>query len=356
MNTIRACVWSLVLAASSYGQESPAAAPAPLPAPARILVGFTDGRTAVVSLVERTGESFRLRSKLFDGHVEFVASLDDFTPGSRYRLLLADRQPSTHAEHLELAKRVASWRLIEPTAHHLREAIASASGEDAATQQAAVRTWAIDWIESIVRESLTAGDIAEADRRLEMMCSRLADGCAEERVEQLASDIDAARTARESARAKQRQQRLAEQARVEIERRMQPIMRRIETGDARMREAMRNSRRTVQTTKLAEQAVEQWRAAWDAARQLQSRFPDDAALATEIAALGEDLRARSVRASLHAANALTIQSDFRSALEWVDRVAAIDPDNADVREMRRTIQFASAAAGGWGWGWGPARQ
>lgn len=356
MNTIRACVWSLVLAGSCFGQEAPAAAPAAVPAPPRILVGFTDGRTAVVSLVERTGDSFRLRSKLFEGHVEFVASIDEFTPGSRYRLLLADRQPSTHTEHLELAKRVAAWRLIEPTAHHLREAIASAAGPDAASQQAEVRTWAIDWIESIVRESLAAGDIAEADRRLEMMCSRLADGCAEERVEQLAVDIDAARTAREAARAKQRQQRLAEQVRAEIDRRMQPIQRRIETGDARMREAMRNSRRTVQTTRLAEQAVEQWRAAWNAARELQNRFPDDAALATEVAALGEELRARSVRASLHAANALTIQSDFRSALEWVDRVVTIDPDNADARELRRTIQFASAAAGGWGWGWGPARQ
>jgi tetratricopeptide (TPR) repeat protein len=357
MNTIRACVWAVVLAASSVGQDSTAAPPGAAAAPPRILVGFADGRMGVVSLLDRTGDNFRLRSNLFDGYVEFVASIDDFTPGSRYRLSLAHRQPTTHAEHLALAERTAAWRLIEPTAHHLREAIAQASGPEAASLQAEVRNWAIDWIESIVRESLAAGDVAEAGRRLGMMCSRLADGCAEDRIERLAGEIDAARSARDSARAKQRQQRLAEQARAEIERRMQPIQRRIETGDARMREALRNSRRTVQTTRLAEQALEQWRAAWDAARQLQSRFPDDAALATEIAALGEDLRERSVRASLHAANALTIQSDFRSAIEWVDRVVDLDPDNADARELRRTIQFASAAAGGWGWGmgWGPTR-
>jgi len=58
---------------------------------------------------------------------------------------------------------------------------------------------------------------------------------------------------------------------------------------------------------------------------------------------------------LHAANAQTMQSDFRSAMQWVDRALEIDPENAESKELQRTILVASAAAGGWGWGWMPFR-
>jgi len=66
-----------------------------------------------------------------------------------------------------------------------------------------------------------------------------------------------------------------------------------------------------------------------------------------------------IRAALHAANMLTVQSDFKGAMEWANKILAFDPDNAEAKEMVRTIQVAAAAAGDtWGWGWstpgGPA--
>jgi hypothetical protein len=39
-------------------------------------------------------------------------------------------------------------------------------------------------------------------------------------------------------------------------------------------------------------------------------------------------------------------------MDWANRVIAFDPDNAEAKEMVRTIQIAEAAASNqWGWRW-----
>lgn len=358
MNIARHCVLFL-LAGLPLRAQTPAVEPASTPAvaPSRITVTYLDGRATQVEVLELRDNSVRLRSRLYGGSVVHLARLDQFEPMSRYRLLLAAGQPSTYEEHFAVAKATGGWRLLQQTAMHLRSALAAVpEGENAAELQDQVRSWAATWLEGIVQESIAAGDLREAERRLEILCSRLADRCSEERMEELAAQVDGLRQQQESARAQQRQQRLQERERAEIEGRLQPLMAQVEAGDRRMREAMRNARRTVQTTRLAGAALDAYRSAWADAQVLLKRHPDHEALAAELASLAISLQERSVKAALHAANAQTMQSDFRSAMQWVDRALEIDPENGDAKELQRTILVASAAAGGWGWGWLPLRE
>ena len=47
------------------------------------------------------------------------------------------------------------------------------------------------------------------------------------------------------------------------------------------------------------------------------------------------------------------RSGYLGAMDWVRRVLAMDPGNAEAKELQRTIAIAGAAStGGWGWGWG----
>lgn len=354
MNTARHCVLFLLATLPLHAQQPGAdSLPRPTVSSDRITVTYLDGRATTVEVLELRGSSVRVRSQIYGGSVVHLARLDQFEPMSRYRLTLAAGQPTSFEQHFAIAKAAGGWRLLPQTAMHLRSALVAAQeAENAAELQEQVRDWAATWLETIVQESIAAGDLREAERRLEILCSRLADKCSEERVEQLAVEIDALRAKQEAARSQQRQQRLQERERNEIEGRMQPIMAQVEAGDRSMREAMRHARRTVQTTRLAGAAMDAYRAAWVEAQVLLKRYPDHEALAAELAALAISLQERSVKAALHAATAQTMQSNFRSALNWVDRALEIDPENAESKELQRTILVASAAAGGWGWGWG----
>ena len=62
---------------------------------------------------------------------------------------------------------------------------------------------------------------------------------------------------------------------------------------------------------------------------------------------------KSVHAMLQLAEARTTQGDFREALTWVGRVLQQAPTNEAAKELRRTIQIASAASAGWLGGFGP---
>lgn len=341
-----------------YAQTAESAPSAALPGQAeRIQVTYLDGRTTRVEVLELREHKVRLRSHLYGASVVHWAEFDQFEPASRYSLLLAAGRPRSAAEHFAVAKRAGAWRLLDLTAAHLRSALAAAAGEaDAAALQDQVHAWAAAWLEEIVTESIAAGRLREAERRLEILCSRLSERCSEDRLEELAGQVDALRERQEAERQQQRQARLQERTKVDIQARMKPILAQIEAGDRRMREALRNSRRTAQTTRLAGSALDAYRAAWAEAQKLQKAHPDHDELAAELGALAVAIEERSVKASLHAANAMTMQSDFRQAMDWVERALEIDPDNADAKELRHTILIASAAAGGFGWGFLPVRE
>jgi hypothetical protein len=59
-----------------------------------------------------------------------------------------------------------------------------------------------------------------------------------------------------------------------------------------------------------------------------------------------------IAAALHAANMLTVRSDYKGAMDWAQRVLAFDPDNEEAKDMVETITIAEAAASSdWGWRW-----
>lgn len=341
----------LLVALALPAQESAAAAPSPMAStPPRLTVGYVDGRVTQVELLELRDGKVRVRSFLYGGSMVHVTKLDQFEPLSRYRMVVALSPPATFAEHFAMAKLAGEWRLLDQTAQHLRSALATLGDEaEAKAQQDEVRSWAAAWLETIVGESLAAGNVREAERRLGILCSRLADRCSEERIEELARQVDTVRTQQEEERSRARLARLQERDRADLSGRLKPIQALVETGDRRMRDAMRHARRTVQTTRLAGSAIDAYRAAWEEAQQLARRFPGQEDLVAELGDLAIALQERSVKAALHVANSLTFQSDFRGAMNWVDRALEFDPDHGEAKELRRTILVASAAAGGWGW-------
>jgi tetratricopeptide (TPR) repeat protein len=332
-----------------------ASAPALAQAPSKdpIAVTYESGRSARVRVVALEGERVRVESLILGGSITVTKNLSDFAPGSRLRLVESASPTGTFEAHFALAQRAAGWRLLEQAGRHAQLALATLAGrEDAAARETELRAWAADALEAAVRRSIGAGELAYAQHCLKLLTTRVPEQRSEAAlaelttlVDELDSQLRAIRTAARLARATGAQDK-------ELARQLEPIRERLALGDRRLHEAISSSAQTVKSARLAQAAIDAYRAAWSSVQALAERAPNDAVLAEEAAEIGENAQERIVRAALHAANALTVQSDYRAALKWTEEVLAIEPEHREALDMRRTIQIAAAAAGNvWGWGW-----
>lgn len=314
---------------------------------------YQDGERINAQVLELKGDDVRLRVFVLGGHMQIRRKLADFQPGS---VFVIEREAS-HAEgfdgHFALARRAAELGLVAQAGQEARLAIDSiADPAEAAAKRSEVRGWAAGALETMVETAVKDGRLKDAQHCLKLLSTRLPDMRTEDQLATLADKVEALETRDREGKEAARQARLDAKVREEIDRKLKPIQRRIEEGDKSQREAVRKSRSTVASRTLVEKAIDQYRAAWKSLQELVEKHPDDAELARAAESMGKHLHDNAIRAALHAANVLTVQSDYKSAMDWANRVLAFDPDNAEAKEMVRTIQIAQAAASSqWGWGW-----
>lgn len=310
--------------------------------------GTITGRALAVE-----GETAVIRATIMGGSATIRRPLADFEPLSRYLIRLQASPPQDFEGHFAMAQYAHELGLLAQVGEHAGRARALAEEDESGAQRARLDAWVADALESAFDTALAQGDLTAARRRLRLLATRVP---AERTEDQLGAMFDRLAAAEEEKRAARRAAAATREAsarRAEQEQQWQRIVARVEEADALVREGLRQSRRTVQATRRYERAIETYRAAWQALEGLLAQRPDDAELQERAGRLGERIQSSAAEAALHAGNALTVQGDYRSALDWANRVLAMDPGNRDAKELIRTIQIAQAASGAWGrWGGG----
>ncbi|MCR9246852.1 MAG: hypothetical protein NXI31_17605 [bacterium] len=321
----------------------------------RILnVQFQNGTYARVQVLEVRGEAARLRLLALDGSIEVKHELDEFESESAFRLQLAARPPKSFDDHFWLVRRAARLELPNEMSEHVARALERLHEKKSPEQaRGLLESFASRQLRRWLGQAIESERIEDSVTLLERLSTRFANTVPEAELEEFAAAVEELENDRSARRRAERQARLDQKIRKHVEKRLEPIRRTVQRGDGLLRQAIAKSRQMTKSANLASKAIDTYRSAWRTASALQQKFPQDKPLAVEIESLANHLHDHSIRAALHAANTLTVRSDFVGAMEWVQQVLALDPSNREAREMRQTIAVAGAAASGpWGWGLG----
>ncbi len=249
--------------------------------------------------------------------------------------------PDAVRSHLRQAREAADRGRIDAALEHVEAGLRhEGSGSRSAYDKARLETWAVEWREREVLSLLEAGEPRAAGVLMERMSAPLDSDFAAGHLERLRERVEAA----------EREARARVDA--QLQRRIAGIERDLERADRYLARAQRESRRTVYSARRGEAAAHYYREAEEAAAQALDGAALDDPSTERLLALRHRASDGALRAMLRIANARTTQGDYRGALEWVDRVAVLAPDNEQARELRRTIQIASSVPVGW-LGWGP---
>ncbi len=321
--------------------------------PETMSVHWKDNRTGNVQVMGVEGDKVRLKMFIMGGSTVITSPLADFTPESAFAIELAAAQPATFDAHFALAKKAGELHLVPQAGKQARAAVASLKDDpQAKAKESEVRAWAAGALERVLAEAVAAQNLPAAKHYLKLITTRLADQRSEQQLDALAASVNALEGKQAATKQAERQAKLDAKAKAEVERRLKPIQDKITAADKLLHEAFVKSGNTSAAARSCEKAVESYKASWKATQSLAEQYPDDADLQNEVVAIGEHLHDHAIRAALQAANSLTIQGDYRNAMDWANRILAFEPTNAEAKEMVRTIQLASASASGdWAWGW-----
>jgi tetratricopeptide (TPR) repeat protein len=321
--------------------------------PKTLTLTTNDGETVMAQVLEVKGDSAKLKVSILGGNMTVTRKLADFAPLSVLRIEIEAKNPTDFDSHFAMAQRAAELGLLQQAGSELRaavETVKDATEREAKTKQ--VRTWAADVLETMTKQAVAEGRLTDARHSLKLLSTRMADQRTEEQLDALAGEVQALAERIESERDKARQAKLDAQALAKVAKTLGEVSNNIAKGDKLSREAISKSRSTVQSANLCEKAIDAYKAGGKKLKEVLDQAAEDPELAKEAGELSQRLHDNGIRAALHAANVLTIQSDYKGAMDWANRVIAFDPSNAEAKEMVKTIQVAAAAASSdWGWQW-----
>jgi tetratricopeptide (TPR) repeat protein len=311
-----------------------------------VSVTTKEGRSGRVQVLGLKDGQAKLKVFAMDGEITITRPLDHFEPVSAFMIQVRATDPKTFEQHFELAKAAAKLDLLPQAGNQLREAAkAAGSGPDAEAKRNQAASWAADELERRINAAVGAGDLATADHCLDILTTRLPDQRTEDQIAKLTASVDQLRDAADAKKASERSAKRAASQQAALEKKLEPIRSKLAQGDKEYAKAVSQSKNTAASARACEAAVSQYKEAWKQAQDLTKASPDDIELQTEVAELSDAIVEHGLRAALHAANVLTLQSDYKSATDWVNRILKFDPDNEAAKEMLETIQVAQAAAG-----------
>lgn len=310
-----------------------------------------DGTSVVAAVLAVDGDRVRLRMPVLGGHVEALQPLADFTPAARFRIATAAAPPDGFDARFAAAREAATLGLISDAGVQARAAAQALAGRpDADAKRGELQRWGADAVEAATRAAVAANDPVRARQALRILASRFADQRTDEQLDALATLVDDAEAKRAETRVREREARDAAKAENEADRALDAVAERVARGTKAYGAALR-TRSTTTAARLCEQAIEHFTAAHRSLEKVLEDAPRGASTQRAFA-LGRELNDTGVAAALHAATMLGVQSDYRGAREWTQRVLAFDPGNADAKALMRTLTVAEAVAADdlrWGW-------
>lgn len=331
---------------------APDAAEAPQD-PKTLTLTTNDGETVKAQVLAITGDSAKLKVSVLGGTMTVTRKLADFAPLSVFRIEQVARPANDYDSHFALAQRAGELGLLPQAGAELRAAVASIADPAERTAKTQVaRAWAADALETMTRQAVADGRLPDARHTLKLLSTRMADQRSESQLDALAGEVQALADRLEAERDQARQAKHDAQAMAKVAKTLDEVRGHIAKGDKLSREAIGKSRSTTQSANLCEKAVDAYRAGGKKLKEVLDLAAEDPVLAKEAGELSQRLHDHGIRAALHAANVLTVQSDYKGAMDWANRVIAFDPDNEEAKEMVKTIQMAEAAASNdWHWRW-----
>jgi len=313
--------------------------------PKRITVETLDGKVMQVEVLGIEGKRARLKMFIFDGEATLLRNLSEYTPESAFLIERAAANPVSFEDHFALAKRAGELSLIPQAGSSARLAVkVAATGADGEAKKKQVQAWAADVLERVIGEAVAAGDLDRASDCLDLLTTRLPEQRTEEQLEKIAESVAVLREGVESKEAAEREAKLDEKAKADLAKKLEPIKKKSASGDKKLTKALAQSSSTAASARGCDSAVDDYKAAWKLTQELLKAHADDEAVQTSLAPIADHLVASALRAAMHAASVLTLQSDFKNAMEWVDRVLKFDPGNSEATAMKATIEAASAEA------------
>ena len=324
--------------------------------PAPIFLEMKDGRSASAQVLGLADGKAKLKVHALEGEITMTRPLDDFVPESAFMIEVRATNPKTFEQHFALAKRAAELDLLPQAGNQVRSAAKLAStGPDGEKKTKELASWAAGELERFINAAVAAGDLKQADHCLGLLTTRLPEERTEEQLAALAASVDTLRTQAAEKKSAERAEKLTKDQQAALEKSFEPIRSKSAKGDKELSKAIAQSKNTAASAKACENAVAAYKDAFEQAQQLSKKVEDDAAAQQELTTLVDHMVDSALRAAFHAANVLVLQSDYKAATDWVNRILKFQPDNEEAKEMLKTIQLASAAGadrddhryGGW---------
>lgn len=321
--------------------------------PKTVTLNTVTGETVTAQVLALQADAAKLKVSILGGNMTVTRKLSDFTPISVYRIEMAAKAPADFDGHFAMAKRAAELDLLTQAGSEARVAMESVKDPvEKEAKRKVVRSWAADALEKMVQDNVKQGHAADARHCLKLLSTRLAELRTEEQLDALAASVEALEQRAISDRDAARNAKLDAAAREKVGKTLAQVRESLAKGDKLSREAIAKSKSTVASSNLCEKAIDAYKVGWKKLQELIEKGGDDMAMADEASALSQSLQDNAIRAALHAANMLTTQSNYKGAMDWANRILAFDPDNAEAKEMVKTIQIAAAASGNdWDWRW-----
>ena len=323
---------------------------------ATVFVETKDGQSAKAQVLSLSGGKAKLKVYALVGEITMTRDLDDFVPESAFMIEVRATDPKTFEQHFALAKRAAELDLLPQAANQVRSAAKLAgTGPEGEKKTKELRSWAADQLERFVKAAVAAGDVEHAQHCLGLLTTRLPEERTEEQLAALAASVDELRASAARKKDAARAEKLSKEQAAALEKSFEPIRSKSAKGDKELSKAISQSKDTAASARSCESAVAAYKDAFQQAQELSKKLEEDPAAQQELTSLVDHIVSSALRAAMHAANVLVLQSDYKSATDWVNRILKFDPDNEEAKEMLKTIQLASAAGadrddyryGGW---------
>jgi len=316
------------------------------PEPRTFLLKTRQTVTGRVASVE--GDRVVLDVVFLDGSATIRRRLADFTPGSEFEIRMLAAPPGTFDEHLDMARTAIRLGLADEAGKAAGLARTRAKDDASGRETKTLDVWAAATLRTLFDSAIVEGNVVDARHYLRIMATLVASEFSED---DLGKMFDSLANAEQQSRLPVPPVGLAKDAaqrRVVFDAALAAVVVRVKKADEVVKEGLRSSRTTVKAARHYEQAIALYKSAAQELQAALKKVANDPEAQEEAAPLVQHMKDNAVQAALHAGAAMTMQGDYRSALEWANRGLAIDPANAEAKSLIRTILIAQSAGSGWG--------
>ena len=340
--------WSILLLAGVVEAQVVSDLPPKPDVQTYLMVGRESVRGEALAIED---DRVRMRVHFNEGTMQRTFRVDQFRPGSVFRMRLSLTADDDVAGHLALVRYALDTEQVTRARQSLARARSLAGDPRLGTDlERGFVAAEVSALERRFFEQLDGGDLRAAKRTLSAMRRKYAGALSPGRIAGLQREVDRERDRRtaEGVAAKTAEDRM--QLAKERQRRLTPLVQRLEVAARARRNGLLNSKNFSRAIDEFGRAIRQCEVVLSSLEQLERRYGNDEVTMRETGLLRRDAEQVMVDCLLNTASMYLTRSSLTSAMGSVNKVFVVDPSNDQALEMRSRIETA-ASYWGWGWSW-----